>query len=150
MKRLLSYSTVIILILATACKKPVAFNYRDVRNIKLNNLGFDRSLVTMDLVFYNPNNYGVNLKNVNSDVFLEKLPIGKFTLDTTMHIPKNSEFTVPVKMEVSLKNVLRNSVSLLLNKEVTLGAKGSARVGKGGINITVPFNYEGKQKLNLF
>ncbi len=103
----------------------------------------------MDLVFFNPNNYGVNLKNVNCDIFIDSNYLGKFTLDTLMHIPKSSEFNLPATMEVDMKNLFKNSLSVLFSKEVLVGARGTSRVGKGGFYVTVPFNYEGKQKINF-
>lgn len=104
----------------------------------------------MDFVFYNPNSFPVNLKNVDCDVFLDSSYVGKFLLDTTMHIAGTSEFTLPASFDVEMKNVLKNSLSLLTNNEVLIGAKGTTRVGRAGIYITIPFNYNGKQKLNLF
>jgi LEA14-like dessication related protein len=104
----------------------------------------------MDLIYYNPNKYGVNLKNVNADVSINQLQVGHVMLDTSMHIPATAEFTVPASMNINLKSLLNSSINLLLNNDVTIGAKGTTRVGKGGIYVTIPFSYEGKQKLNLF
>jgi LEA14-like dessication related protein len=104
----------------------------------------------MDLVYFNPNSYAVNLKNVNCDLYIDSSYLGKFVLDTLMHIPKASEFTVPATMQVNLREVLKNSVSLIFNNEVTIAARGTTRVGKGGFFVTIPFSYQGKQKLNLF
>jgi LEA14-like dessication related protein len=141
----------IISVLANiSCKKPTAFDYRDVKNIRLSGLGLNASEVSMDLVFYNPNNFGVNLKNVNCDITIDSNYVGQFNLDTLMHIPKTSEFTVPASMAVNMKGILKSSLSLLLNNEVIIGAKGTSKVGKGGFYVTIPFNYEGKQKINLF
>jgi hypothetical protein len=52
-------------------------------------------------------------------------------------------------MQVDMKGLFKNSLSILFNKEVTLGAKGTTRVGKGGFYVTIPFNYQGKQKINF-
>ena len=149
MYKLLSFLAVIFSIVCFSCQKPAAFEYRNVRNIKVNSFGLGSSKVSMDLVFFNPNNYGVNLKNVNCDIFIDSNYLGKFTLDTLMHIPKSSEFTLPASLEVDMKNLFKNSLSVLFSKEVLVGARGTSRVGKGGFYVTVPFNYEGKQKINF-
>jgi LEA14-like dessication related protein len=148
MRRLLLFF-VLISTYAPGCKKPVGFDYRDIKNFRLESLGLEKSKVSMDLVYFNPNTFGVNLKNVNCDIFVDSIYVGKFALDTTMHIPKTSEFTVPATFEVDMKRILQNSVSLLF-KEVKIGARGTTKVGKGGLFITVPIEYEGKHKLNLF
>jgi LEA14-like dessication related protein len=150
MKTLLSLLILVCLMVNTSCKKPEAFDYRGVRNIRVSNWGTDSSRVSLDLVYFNPNRYGVNLKNVNADVSLNQVPVGHIVLDTSMHIPAAAEFTVPASMNFSLKSLFNNSINLLLNNDVTIGAKGTTRVGKGGVFVTIPFSYEGKQKLNLF
>ena len=71
-------------------------------------------------------------------------------LDTIMHISRNSEFSLPATMDVDMRNILKNSVNVLFSREILVGAKGSTRVGKGGIFVTVPFNYEGRHKVELF
>jgi LEA14-like dessication related protein len=150
MSRLPFYLLLVFISAFYSCKKPQSFDYKDLKNFRLENVGADKARVSMDLVYFNPNNYGVNLKNVNCDIFLDSSFVGKFVLDTMMRIPKNSEFTVPAKMDVDVKNIFKNSLNLLFNKDVKIAAKGSTRVGKGGLYVTIPFNYEGKHKLNLF
>jgi LEA14-like dessication related protein len=148
--RLLLAFALSAVILFTSCKKPQGFDYRDIKNFKINSWGFDRSTVSMDLVYYNPNNFGVDLKNVDCDIYLDNNFVGKFLLDTIMHIPRNAEFSLPARMDVDMKNIFRNSLNVLLSREVLVGAKGSTRVGKGGIFINVPFNYEGRHKVDIF
>ena len=115
----------------------------------MNNLGFEKSKVSMDLVYFNPNNFGVNLKNVDCDIYLDNTYVGKFLLDTTMHIPKNAEFILPASMDVDMRNIFKNTLNVLFSREVLIGAKGTTRVGKGGVFVTIPFNYEGRHKVEL-
>jgi hypothetical protein len=49
-----------------------------------------------------------------------------------------------------MKNVYKNALSVLVNKEIELKVKGSSKVSKFGITITVPFDYKGKHRLSLF
>lgn len=142
----------ILLLLITSlfsCKQPQGFDYRDIKNFKVSDWGFDRSTVSMDLVYFNPNKYGVTLKRVDCDIYLDKTFVGKFQLDTTMVIPREAEFTLPARMQVDMKNIFKNTFNVLFSKEVLVGAKGTTRVGKGGIFINVPFNYEGRHKVDL-
>lgn len=150
MSKLLSSLVIAFSVFCFSCKKPTAFDYRDVKNIKINSFGLNTSKVSMDLVFFNPNNFGVNLKNVNCNIYIDSNYLGQFVLDTLMHIPKSSEFIFPASMEVNMKGLFQNSLSILFNKEVTIAAKGTTRVGKGGLYVTIPFNYQGKQKINFF
>lgn len=149
MKKLLPYCFMMVL-LAFSCSKPQGFEYRDMKNFQVTNWGFDKSTVSMDLVYFNPNSMGVDLKHVDCDIYLDNNYVGKFLLDTIMHISRNSEFSIPARMEVDMKNIFKNSLNVLFSKEVLVGVKGSTRVGKGGIFINVPFNYEGRHKVDLF
>ena len=139
----------LLLVVGLGCKKPQSFDYRDLRNFKVNNLGFDKSKVSMDLVYFNPNNFGVNLKNVDCDIYLDNTYVGKFLLDTLMHIPKSAEFTLPASMDVDMRNIFKNTFNVLFSREVLIGAKGTTRVGKGGVYVTIPFNYQGRHKVEL-
>lgn len=104
----------------------------------------------MDLVYYNPNGFGVNLKNVDCDVYVDNTYLGKFQLDTLMHIPRKAEFNLPSHVLVDMKALLKNSLNLLFSKEVLINVKGTTRVGRAGFFKTVPFNYEARHKLELF
>ena len=133
-----------------SCKKPQGFEYRDTRNFKIDKLGFDKTTVSMELVYFNPNNFGVNLKHVDCDVYVNHNYVGKYLLDTMMHIPRKAEFSIPSRMEVDMRNIYKNALNTLLSNDVLVEVKGNTRVGKAGIFITVPFNYEGRHKFDLF
>ncbi len=137
-------------LLFTSCKKPQGFDYRDLKNFRVSNWGLDRSTISLDLVYFNPNDFGVDLKKVDCDIYLDNTFVGKFYLDTLMHIERQSEFTLPASMQVDMRNIFKNSLNVLFSKEVLVGAKGTTRVGKGGIFVNVPFNYEGRHKVDLF
>lgn len=141
----------IVLVLTNAsCKKPAGFEYRDIKDFKVESLGFDKSTISMNLVYFNPNSFAVNLKHVDCDVYVDHTFLGKYVLDTLMHIDKRAEFALPSKMEINMKNVFKNSLGALLGQDVLLEVKGNTRVGKAGIFINVPFTYSGRHKVDFF
>lgn len=148
MKKLL-VSGAFIAVLAS-CSKPQGFDYRDVKNVHIENVGFSQTILAMDLVYYNPNGFGVDLKKVDCDVYIDNSYLGKFQLDTLMHIPRKAEFSLPSRIVVDMQSVIRNGLNLLFSKEVLVNVKGTTRVGKAGFYATVPFNYEARHKLSLF
>ena len=133
-----------------SCKKPQAFDYRDIRNIKLGAMGFEKSSLSLDLVYFNPNGYGVDLKKIDADVYVDSSYLGKFLLDTMMHIPRKSEFTLPAKIDINMKAVLKNGLGMLFNKQVLIRVTGTSRLGRAGFYKTIPFNYEEKHTLSMF
>ena len=148
MKKALLFALPVLFL--AACTQPQGFDYRDVKNIKIENMGFDKTILNMDLVYYNPNGFGVDLKKVDCDVYVDNSYLGKFLLDTLMHIPRRSEFNLPSRIDIDMKAVLKNGLNLLFSQEVLINVKGTTRVGKAGFYKTVPFNYEARHKFNLF
>lgn len=148
MKKTLLYAALFFVLITTACKKPQSFDYRDVRNIKIEKIGFDKTTLYMELVYFNPNNFGVTLKNVSCDIYINKNFLGHYALDTSLSIEKRSEFILPSRIAVDMKNVYKNALSMAFNKEVEVNVKGTARIQKI-INLTIPFDYIGKHKFSL-
>jgi LEA14-like dessication related protein len=138
------------LVLITACHQPQSFEYRGMQNLKIDSVGLAKSKISLELVYFNPNNFGVSLRNVNCDVYINHNYLGKYVLDTLMHIAKKSEFAIPSSMDVDMKNIYKNSLNTLLSKQVLVELRGSSRVGKSGIFISVPFNYSAMETFSLF
>ena len=143
-------SLLLAVLIFWGCKKPQGFEYRDIKNVSVKQFGFNKTQLAMDLIYFNPNNFGVDLKHVDCDVYVDKNYLGKFLLDTTMHIDRKSEFSLPSKIDVDMKNIFKNTLNVLFNKEVLVTVKGTTKVGKAGIYINVPFNYEARHKIDLF
>ncbi len=132
------------------CANPHDFEYRDIKNVKIESFSFGSTTLSMDLVYYNPNGFGVDLRNVDCDVYVDNSYLGKFKLDTLMHIKRRSEFELPSRIMVDMNTIMKNGANLLFSHEVLVSVKGTTRVGKAGLFRTVPFNYEGRHTLSLF
>jgi LEA14-like dessication related protein len=138
------------IVIIAACNKPQSFEYRGMQNFKIDSIGLVNSKISLDLVYFNPNNFGVDLRNVSCDVYVNNNYLGKYVLDTLMHIPKRSEFAIPSSMHVDMKNVFKNAFGALLSKQVLVELRGSTKVGKSGIFITVPFDYSAMETFSMF
>lgn len=121
-----------------------------MQNLKVDSIGLVNSKISLELVYFNPNNFGVDLRNVNCDIYINQNYMGRYMLDTLMHIAKRSEFIIPSSMNVDMKNVFKNAIDTFLSREVLVEIKGSTRVGKHGIFITVPFTYTAMEKFSIF
>lgn len=121
-----------------------------MKNLKIDSVGFVNSKISLELIYFNPNNFGVDLKHVNCDVYINHNYLGKYVLDTTMHIPRRSEFSIPSSMNVDMKNIFKNALQAFLSNKVLVEINGSTRVGKGGFYITVPFKYSAMESFSIF
>ena len=104
----------------------------------------------MDLIYYNPNSFGLQLKSTDLDVFLNNNYLGHTIQEQLVIIPRQAEFSVPIKIDVDMQNLLRNGLNGLLRSEVTVKVTGNVKVGKKNIFKSFPVNYEGVQKFSVF
>ena len=124
--------------------------YRETRNFKVDKLGLATSTLKTDLVFFNPNNFGLQLNKFDLDVYVDNNFLGHTSHDQLVSIPKKAEFSIPVKMEVDMKNLLKNRINAIFSKEVVLKVDGTIKIGKGRISKSFPIQYESKQKFSIF
>ena len=139
----------LLLLVLLSCSKPKGFEYKGLNNVKVKNVGFEYVDLSLNLVCYNPNNFKLDLKQVDCEVYIDNRFLGKYTLDTLMHIPKKQNFELPSQMRVSMGGVFKNAFSMFMNKEVLIKVKGKTKIGKGFIFLDVPFTYETRQAISL-
>jgi LEA14-like dessication related protein len=134
-------------IFLTSCTKWKGPVFNKIENVKVNKLGLGSSLMTFDVQFFNPNNKRITLKNAEGEAWLDSNYLGHFYVDTAVNIPANSNFTVPVKLDVDMKYFLTYSLFGFKNEMVQLSVKGKGKAGKGGLYKEIPLNYEGRHNL---
>ena len=137
-------------ILPLACSTPKALEYRTYKNFTIEKLGFSSSAVKLELVYFNPNNYGIELNSTDVDIFVNDSYLGHSAQDFQISIPKKEEFSIPLKIDVDMRNLLKNGLTTLLSHEVTVKITGSIKVGKSNVFMIFPVLYEGKQTFGFF
>ena len=137
-------------LLLISCNSPKQLEYRAFKNFTVEKPGFASTTLKMDLVYYNPNNFGMQLNKTDLDIFINNNYLGKATQVIQIDIPRVAEFTVPITMDVDMRNLLKNGFVTLLNSEVLIKVTGTIRVGKLNVFKSFPVNYEGKQQFSLF
>lgn len=141
--------TIAIMALLTCCT-PKALEYRTYHNFSIQKLGFDKSMISMELEYYNPNNYGLQLKQSDLDIYINGNLLGHSTTDTLVNIPRQANFNMPVKFSVDMQNILKNAANTLFGGEILIRLSGKVKVGKGNVFMSFPVEYETKQKLSLW
>ena len=151
MKYTIASSLVIIICtILLSCSAPRALEYKDFKNFSVEKLGFTTTRVKMELIYNNSNNFGLQLKRTDLDIYINNNFLGHTSLDTLINIPRRNDFTLPIKFDADMKNILKNIWNTILGNEVTLKVTGSLKVGKGNVFMSFPVNYEGKQKFGFF
>lgn len=150
MQKLFVIYFVISILTTLGCSSPKELEYQDYKNFQLEKLGFTSSRVSLDLQYYNPNNFGLQLKRTDLDIFINNVFLGHSASDTLINIPRRDTFLLPIKFDMDMKNVFKNAFSSLTGNEVTVKVTGKVKVGKANVYMSMPVNYEGKHKFSLF
>lgn len=133
-----------------SCSSPKELEYQSFHNFTVQKLGFNNSIVSLDIEYYNPNNFGMQLRNSDLDIFVDGSLLGHSTFDTLIRIPRRDTFTLPVKFDVNMQNIYKNAWSTLTGKEVTVKLTGKIKIGKANVFMSFPVNYETKETFSLF
>ncbi len=149
----MKYSSVIYLFVGLAilsCSSPKELEYRTFNNFYIQKLGFNNSTVGLDIIYYNPNNFGMQLRNSDLDIFIDGNLLGHSSVDTLIRIPRRDTFSLPVKFDVNMQNIYKNAWSTLTGKEVMIKLTGKIKIGKANVFVNFPVNYETKETFSLF
>ena len=138
-----------VVLLLAGCGKPKPPQYLGYSNVRLEKAGLANSVVAADIKFYNPNAYALKLKQADLDVFFNDRFIGHSLIDSLITLPGRDSSAVPLRLQVAAKDVLASAAQLLLNPNVRLHVKGTAKVGRGSLFINLPVDYEGTQRIDL-
>lgn len=127
--------------------KDPEFNRLDDFGVK--SFGIQQVEIGFSVTYFNPNSFGVTVKEAAADVYVDSVFMGKFSQNIEVPVSRNADFSIPFTGSVPLVNALKLKLGDLSNRDVMIRADGSVKVGKGGIYVSKPFKYSGKHKVNL-
>lgn len=133
-----------------ACSKPKDLQYVDFQNLKVEEWGFDKSKVKVDLRYYNPNRFDLQLKEADVNIFINNELAGHGILDSLITLPARDTFAFPLIFETDMQNLIKNTWHAGLQNEVTLKIVGKCKLGRTGIFFPFPIHYESREKLPIF
>jgi LEA14-like dessication related protein len=144
------YTTTCFLVAAivvqTGCRPPKMLEFKKVSNFKLGSVGLEKSSVSLDAIFYNPNKFSLKLKEAMLEVYVDDRYSGKLSLINSVEkIPRAGEFILPIHVEAENKSLLTDGLSLLFHRSIEVKVKGKLKAGNRGIFITVPVNYTSRE-----
>ncbi len=152
MKKRFSGPTLLLcsmLAILSSCQKPKDLVFKEFKNLKVDQLSFSGAALNVDLVYYNPNNFGLQLNRTDLDIFVDSTFLGHSAQNVQVAIPKRNNFTIPLKLDLDVKNLLKNGITSLFNKEVKVRVLGSVKLGKAGVYKSFPVDYTSLQNFSL-
>ena len=133
-----------------SCRTPKDLEFREYNSVSVENMGFTSSALKMNLVYYNPNNFGLELKRTELDIYVDSTFLGHSSQDLQVAVPKRGTFTIPLRVELDMKNLLKNGLTTLFNKQVLVRAIGNVKIGKAGVYKNFKVDYSSLQQFSLF
>ena len=140
----------IVIAVLMSCSSPRALEYVSFKDLSVSKLGFNKSTIGVVVEVHNPNNYGLQLKNTDMNIFIDGNLLGHSKTDSLITIKRNSNFLVPLKFDLDMQNAFKNAFNTLLGKEVVVKCTGKLKVGKGNVFISFPIDFETKQTFSLW
>lgn len=146
-------STLLIgLIVLSSCgsgsvKEP---EFREISNVKMIEVGLLQSTAGIDLVYYNPNNFGVQLSEARGDVYIDNKYFGRLGLEEKVQVGKRAEFVIPATLKIDMIGAIKNQREIFKKKEALVRIEGTARVKKAGLSRDIPIRYEHMQNIERF
>lgn len=136
--------------LMSSCHEPKSLEFKEFKNLSVDKLSFAGAALKVDLIYFNPNNFGLQLNRTDLDVYIDSTYLGHSSQDIQVNIPKRDVFTIPLKLDLDIKNLLKNGITSMLNKSVSVRVLGSVKVGKAGIYKSFPVDYTSIQNFSMF
>lgn len=140
----------LVVLVFMSCSSPKALEYREYHNFSVEKLGYSNSTIKLDLVYFNPNNFRMQLRNTDLDIFINGKLFGHSSTDTLIPIPKRDTFSLPVMFDVNMQSLYQNALNALLGREVIVKVSGKVKIGKANVFMYFPVNYESKETFSLF
>lgn len=139
----------LLLVLGSACVPKEEVVLRSIKNEKLETNADGDQILKADAIFYNPNNVRMKLKEINIEVFVNGKKSAHSDQKFNSLIKAKSEFTVPLEIKLSLKELglLDTILSFLGGKKYEIQFKGHLRIKVHGFTFKVPVDHKEEFRL---
>jgi LEA14-like dessication related protein len=121
--------------------------YREIQNVHIEDVGLLQTTAGFDMVYYNPNDFSVQLTNARGDIYIDNMYFGKFSIKDKVSVGKRKEFIVPALIKMDNISAIKNHKEIFQKKQAMIRIEGFATVRKAGFTKEVPIKYEGIQDL---
>jgi len=136
------------MIALAGCARVKDPEFRKVGNFRMKGINPTKTTIGFSVVYFNPNNFGVTVKDGDVDVYMDSAYLGKFTQDSAIAVKKNAEFSIPLSGSIPLRTALELDLRNIGQRDILLRADGVVKVGKAGIFVSKDVHYSGKHRLD--
>src|SRR2546423_4231405 len=90
-----------------SCKHVKDPEFRKVENLRLKSVGFQQVVIGFNVTYYNPNNFGVSVKEAEINVSIDSIYLGRFTQDEPVIVKSTTDFTIPFSGSIPYPTALK-------------------------------------------
>jgi LEA14-like dessication related protein len=151
MKTLISTFILTLVVFFSSCgtaKNISEPEFRDISDVRLIKVGLLQTTAGADLVYYNPNDFRIQLANARGDVYVDNSYFGHFDLNEKVQVKKRSEFVLPVIFKLDNIGAIKNQQDIYKKKEAMVRIEGYALMKKSGFSKEIPIRYEHMQNID--
>lgn len=142
-----------LLVLCGSCKELLAPEFKKVENVVVNLEGLTKAHLTADALLYNPNENSIKIRQADIDILMDDKKVASLNKKYNLKVEGNSDFTVPLDINVDLKDLNLDVISaagaLFGQSGKEIRYKGKIKVTAYGLPISVPVDYSENIKLKL-
>jgi LEA14-like dessication related protein len=131
---------IISIISAASCNSIKELEYKGIKNPKLQTLSFNNTAIQMDIEYFNPNNFGLDVKETNLNIYLNDQFIGIADQPKKTQIAKKASFLFPIIAHFDPIKAAGTALKALFSKTNKITIQGTAKIGKEGVYIKLPIN----------
>jgi len=121
--------------------------YREIQNVRIMEVGLLQTTAGFDMIYYNPNNFGVTLSQARGEVYIDNMYFGRFGIGDKVTVRKHEEFLIPAILKMDNVSAIKNHREIWKQKQAMIRIEGFATVRKAGFNKEIPIKYEGIQDI---
>lgn len=133
-----------ITLLFSSCLTQKVVEYKGIENVSYKSEN-NTPQITFDLVINNPNNWGLRLSDLNSQVFVADHMIGNALLQNTIKIKRKSDVYIPISLNLSMSDV----IALIPTGLSLFGKKSKVNTAVDGDLVLKKFLFKKKYKVNF-
>ena len=137
-----------VMLQSAGCNNVKELEYKGIKNTSLQTLNLSNAQLLIELEYFNPNDFWLDVKETNLNIYLNDKFIALADQPTKTQIPKSALFTFPVVAHFDPFKVLGFAFQNVFSKTVKITLQGSAKIGKQGVYIKVPINISDNVEVN--
>lgn len=130
-----------------SCNSIETVEYRGLSNFKV---GLKpKPVASADIRFFNPNRVSGQLRSAEMEVWVDGKKAGSVVQEYDIPVKKQSEFSVPVEVSISLKDLglMSTMATLLRGDPLPVMLKGHVQLQVHGIPVRIPVEHTEKIKI---